>query len=309
MLDRLYALPEGLILALTVLTMVGLMAGLPLLVQRLPWMRPSDQHTDFVVRTQATLFTMTSLVLTFTLVQADINYRQADSLVSTEAARLDQLDRLLARFGDPDVARARPLLLSYATSLVRDEWPTMLDEDRHNATSRAFTALSRRILAIEPRTDRQNLVLAELFKTLDTLADLRAQRLSMVKVRLPELYWWVIALAIAMLCLVSSSIQQTAFRRTICAPKPPWSAASWVSSSSWTSPFAAKPRSGRMRSPGRSSGWRPVSTDRVSLRARAEPPQARRRFCPPPKRRCLQCGRRDGPCAGSPPFSWRGWSR
>ena len=82
MLDRLYALPEGLILAFTVLAMVGLMAGLPLLVQRLPWMRPSDPHTDFVVRTQSTLFTMTSLVLTFTLVQAgkdpaDVDYPPA----------------------------------------------------------------------------------------------------------------------------------------------------------------------------------------------------------------------------------------
>jgi hypothetical protein len=215
MIDWLYNLPEAAILVVTVVLIVSLMAALPFAVRRIPWMRSSDLNTDFVVRTQATLFTMTSLVLTFTLVQADINYRQADALVTNEATRIDQLDRLLTRYGDEDVAKARPLLRAYATSLVRDEWPVMLKDQRHENTAQTFSALSRRILAINPTNERQNLVLAEMFKTLDTMADVRAQRLSIVTIRLPPLYWWVVLLAIAMLLFVSSSIEQTAFRRTI----------------------------------------------------------------------------------------------
>lgn len=215
MIDWLYNLPEAAILIVTVGVIVGLMAVLPLAVRRIPWMTPSEQGTDFVVRTQATLFTMTSLVLTFTLIQADINYRQADALVATESSRIDQLDRLLTRYGDAEVAKARPLLRAYATSLVKDEWPIMLKDQRHDNTARTFAELSRRILEINPATERQNLVLAELFKTLDTMADVRAQRLSIVTIRLPSLYWWVVTLAIAMLLFVSSSIQQTSFRRTI----------------------------------------------------------------------------------------------
>jgi hypothetical protein len=215
MIDWLYNLPEAAILVLTVVVIVGLMATLPLAVRRIPWMRPSDLNTDFVVRTQATLFTMTSLVLTFTLVQADINFRQADALVTNEASRIDQLDRLLTRYGDADVAKARPLLRAYATSLVKDEWPVMLKDQRHDNTAQTFAALSRRILAINPANERQNLVLGEMFRTLDTMADVRAQRLSIVTIRLPPLYWWVVVLAVAMLLFVSSSIQQTPFRRTI----------------------------------------------------------------------------------------------
>lgn len=215
MIDRLYNLPESAMLFITIAMIVSLMAGLPFVVRRIPWMTPSDLNTDFVVRTQATLFTMTSLVLTFTLVQADINYRQADSLVTNEASRIDQLDRLLTRYGDADVAKARPMLRAYATSLVKDEWPVMLNDQRHENTAEAFAALSRRILAINPATERQNLVLAEMFKTLDTMADIRAQRLNIVTIRLPALYWWVVMLAVAMLLFVSSSIEQTPFRRTI----------------------------------------------------------------------------------------------
>lgn len=215
MIDWLYNLPEAAILVLTVVVIVGLMATLPRAVRRIPWMRPSDLNTDFVVRTQATLFTMTSLVLTFTLVQADINFRQADALVTNEASRIDQLDRLLTRYGDADVAKARPLLRAYATSLVKDEWPVMLKDQRHDNTAQTFAALSRRILAIDPSNERQNLVLGEMFRTLDTMADVRAQRLSIVTIRLPPLYWWVVLLAVAMLLFVSSSIEQTSFRRTI----------------------------------------------------------------------------------------------
>jgi hypothetical protein len=215
MIDWLYNLSEATILLVTVGVIVGLMASLPFAVRRIPWMKPSDLTTDFVVRTQATLFTMTSLVLTFTLVQADINYRQADALVTNEASRIDQLDRLLTRYGDEDVARARPLLRAYATSLVKDEWPVMMRDQRHENTAQTFAALSRRILAINPTNERQNLVLAEMFKTLDTMADVRAQRLSIVTIRLPALYWWVVLLAVAMLLFVSSSIEQTSFRRTI----------------------------------------------------------------------------------------------
>ena len=215
MIDWLYSLPEAAILIVTVGAMVGLMSSLPLAVRRMPGMKPSDANTDFVLRTQATLFTMTSLVLTFTLVQADINYRQADALITNESSRIDQLDRLLTRYGDAEVSKARSLLRTYATSLVKDEWPVMLKDERHENTAQAFSALSRRILAVEPATDRQHLVLAEMYKTLDTMADVRAQRLSIVTIRLPPLYWWVVLLAVSMLLFVSSSIEQTPFRRSI----------------------------------------------------------------------------------------------
>ena len=216
MLDRLYDLPEGVILFVTVAAMMILSLSLPFAVSRIPWMAPNDKNTDFVVRTQATLFTMTSLVLTFTLVQADINYRQAEALVSNEAARIEQLDRLLTRYGDAGVAtQGRPLLRAYAVALVRDEWPAMLRLGMQESASITFSPLSRMVLAINPTNERQNLVLAEMMRALDTIADVRAQRLNIVAIRLPSLYWWVIAIAITGLLLVSSSIEQTPFRRTI----------------------------------------------------------------------------------------------
>lgn len=126
MIDWLYSLAEPVTLALSVSILVALVVLLPRLVRRLPRMAPSESNTDFAMRIQTTLFTMTSLVLTFTLVQADINFRQVDSLVSVEAARIEQLDRLLTRYGSTEAASVRPLLQAYARSIVQEEWPAML---------------------------------------------------------------------------------------------------------------------------------------------------------------------------------------
>lgn len=215
--DWLYSLPEIVLLVLPAGIVVLLMIFLPRVVQRLPGLAPSDANTDFVLRLQPTLFTMSSLVLAFTLVQADSNFRHADSLVSTEAARIDQLDRLLSRYGEASVREIRPMLLAYATSIVRDEWPEMLHSKGHEATGRAFADISQRILAIEPVTPRQTLILGEMLKTLDSMSDARATRLNMLTLALIKTYWIVVAFSLAMLVFVTCTIERSAPRTVILA--------------------------------------------------------------------------------------------
>ncbi len=219
MIDWLYNLPEAALLVIPAATLALLVVFLPRFLQRLPWLAPSDANTDFVIRMQATLFTLTSLLLAFTLVQADINFRQADSLVAAEAARIDQFDRLLTRYGEQSARDVRPLLRAYALSIIHDEWPEMLNGNVNGnaATSAAFTPVSRHILAIDPETTRQGLILAEMLKSLDAIAEARAARLNTVGLGLPIIYWQVVLFALAGLIVVSCTIQQTAFRTSVLA--------------------------------------------------------------------------------------------
>lgn len=142
MIDWLYSFPEWLLLAFSSVTLVGLIVFLPRLIRLVPWLRPSDVNTDFALRVQTTLFTMTSLVLAFSLVQADINFRQAEAAVSAEASRIDQLDRLLTRYGDHTAEEVRPLLRTYAQSIVQDEWRSM-QYDNGNEKTRASSPTCR----------------------------------------------------------------------------------------------------------------------------------------------------------------------
>jgi len=211
-INWLYALPEIVLLALPMATLVLAVLYGPRLVRRIPAAAPANASPEFSQAVQTTLFTLVGLALTFTLVQADINFRQAESSVTTEAARLDQLDRLLTRYGDPRASAIRPLLKNYARAIVEHDWPAMLSDRQDKATTRAFTPISKGVLAIEPGSPRQTLILGEMLKSLDSIAEARAARLSLATVELPNIYWVVVLFAVAIVVFVSCTIPRTPFR-------------------------------------------------------------------------------------------------
>lgn len=217
MIDWLYAIPDTVILVLGAVILATAIVLLPSLVSRLPGLRPSFDNTDFVLRMQATLLTMTSLVLAFTLVEAESNYRKVDALISTEASQLNRFDRLLTRYGSEATAALRPHLLAYADSVVRDEWPAMLKGGSSEKTRLAFVPISRGLLAIEPKTGRETTIYAELLRSFDSLAETRDARLATVSVALPTAYWQVVLFAVLMLLFISSTVERTAFRTTVLA--------------------------------------------------------------------------------------------
>jgi hypothetical protein len=212
MIDWLYSLPETLVLAMGALLMAGAILALPSLVHRLPYLRTSNENTDFVLRMQATLFTMTSLVLAFTLVEAESNFRKADSLVATEASQINRLDRLLNRYGDEQVTELRRSLMAYAKAIVDDEWPVMLRGEASDKVRLAFARLSRGIFEIEPRSPRERTIYAEILGSFDSIAESRDARLNAVSLALPKLYWQVVLFAVLMLLFITSTMQRSAFR-------------------------------------------------------------------------------------------------
>ena len=216
MIDWLYSLPDWMLLAFWAAILAGIMVTLPFLTQRLPWLRPSPENSDFVLRLQATLFTITSFVVAFTLVQAEFNFRKVDALVSAEASHINRLDRLLLRYGSGVGDDARPLLLAYARSVVVDEWPGLVTTgDRSDKTQQAFRSFSRSILVIEPALGRQTNIHAEILRSFDAIAEARDARLNAVTVSLSATFWQAILFAVVILLFVSSAVERSPFRSII----------------------------------------------------------------------------------------------
>lgn len=217
-MNWLYSFPDLLILAAAAAVLALLIVFLPSLVQRLPWMTPNDRNTDFVLRMQATLFTMTSLVLAFTLVEAENNFRKVEALVSAEASQINRLDRLLQRYGEPAAADAvRADLLDYARAIVADEWPAMLQGQPSDRTRAVLAHLSSLVLSLDPQGNRQTMIYGEILRSYDGVAEARDQRLAAVNVALPAAYWQVVLFAVAMLLFISATMQRSAFRATVLA--------------------------------------------------------------------------------------------
>jgi hypothetical protein len=214
MIDWLYALPDWLLLVLWAGVLSALIVLLPLLTHRIPWLRPSPENSDFVLRLQATMFTITALVVAFTLVEAVANFRKIDALVSIEASNINRLDRLLYRYGHDSADRVRPQLLSYARSVVTEEWPRML-RGPSTKTHEAFIVVSRGIFALEPSQGRQTTIHAEILRSYDSVAEARDSRLNSASVSLSATFWQAILLAVLILLVVSSTIERTRFRSII----------------------------------------------------------------------------------------------
>ncbi len=217
MIVALYKLPDWAIIAMSAAILGLIMAFVPKLVQRMPFMRPSPEKTDFVLRIQSTLFTMGSLVIAFTLVEAQSNYRKVDALVSAEASQIDQLDRLLTRMNSPVADAARKPLHDYAQSIVNDEWPEMAKGLTSDKTREAFGPVSRGVFVIDPLSNRQSLIYAEMLKSVDAVAQSRDARINSLYLYLPSAYWQVVLFALTIVVFVSSAVEQTTFRRVVLA--------------------------------------------------------------------------------------------
>jgi len=215
MIELLYKFPTGLLIILAAGTFGLAMAFIPRVVQRISFMRPNPENTEFVLRIQSTLFTMASLVIAFTLVEAQSNSRNVDALLSAEASHIDQFDRLLTRINIPEAAAARKPLHDYAMSIIESEWPEMAKGQASKKTRDAFSVVSRSVFAIDPLGSRQNSIYAEMLKSVDAVAQSRDARINSLYLRLPAAYWQVVFFALAVLIFVSSTVEQTTFRKVV----------------------------------------------------------------------------------------------
>jgi hypothetical protein len=212
MLNFLYALPDLAIVFGFMVFWGGLVALLPVLRKTFPALEPSLENTDFVLRIQGTLFTMTGFALAITLVQAQGNFRRVEALVSTEASQVNTLDRLMTRYGDPEVAALRPKLLDYALSIVKDEWPSMAQGHGNEATIAKFVPLAQGVTAIHAEPGRQAALYSEMMKALDNLAEARDTRLEEAEVAIPAIYWVIVVFAMIVLVVASCAIRRSSSR-------------------------------------------------------------------------------------------------
>ena len=215
MIDWLYTLPEILLVLVAGGLLAAIITTLPRLVRQVPLLAPSDANTDFVIRVQATLFTMCSLILAFTLVEADGNFRRVEALASAEASHIDRLDRLLARYDGPATAEIRTQLAAYVRSILQDDWPEILRGSESEKTRQAFAPVSRGVLALSPTPGRQTEIYSEMLRAFDAVAEGRDARINAAATGLPRIYWVVILFAALTLVLVSSTMHPSPFRKVI----------------------------------------------------------------------------------------------
>jgi hypothetical protein len=128
----------------------------------------------------------------------------------TEANNLDQLDRLLVRFGTPGDDALRISLREYANSILKDEWRELRKGGPSVVTTRQFRELSRDVSAIDPAPGRQSLIYADILKKVDEPASARESRLiAAANIRLAPIFWEAIVFLFLVLLVLAAFSEST----------------------------------------------------------------------------------------------------
>jgi hypothetical protein len=215
MFDFLYVLPNIWISALFGVAMFLAVAGLPFVLCPLLKLERDKDTADFAVRGQSTVISFLAIVLGFSLVNAQGTSRTVQAHVAAEASNINQMDRLLLRFGDPKVAAMRPLLADYAQSIVSNEWPLLERGDVHELDTKAsppFGKLSRAVYTIEPSPGRQTEIYNQILSRIDEMSDMRSQRIEDSQSRLPAAFWEIILALFVLLVVLALLIEPTGGR-------------------------------------------------------------------------------------------------
>lgn len=180
------------ILLLLVGFFVVLLDVMPRFLQSYPFFAPTQDSTRLGLSLFGSIITLSGLLIGFLLNQAQMNFREVQSLVSQEAGRINNLDRLLARFGDPAIAPIRVELFEYMNSIVNDEWALLEEGLGSDKTHMLWRGISRKLMSIEPQSNRQTAMYSDIIKKSEEVAESRESRIERANIRLPGLFWVVI---------------------------------------------------------------------------------------------------------------------
>ncbi|QWD87404.1 DUF4239 domain-containing protein [Polynucleobacter paludilacus] len=178
------------------------MDGFPKLLQLLPFLAPGDESTKSGLSLFGPIASSLGLLIGFLLNQAQTNFREVEGIVSTESARINNLDRLLLRFGSDKALEVRAQLRAYIESVIQVEWPKLSEEQGSKETHMLWRSISQNVFKLDPSTQRQVALYADIIKKSEEVAESRETRIDRSEKHLPPLFWVVIFLCLgALVCL------------------------------------------------------------------------------------------------------------
>ncbi len=192
MADWLYTQSEIMIFVVGLAASVALMYVLAFLLKKTPILTDiTDHEKEFLIAIQSGLVALSAIVLSFSLVLVITNFDKVDTDVSSEASRINDVDRLLVQYGDPQLAPLRAQLKAYTEAIVKDEWPKLARKEDSEQVANLYALMSTEIGKINPTTLRESVIYAELLKKSNEMGELRETRIESSHIGLHRIYWVV----------------------------------------------------------------------------------------------------------------------
>ncbi len=200
--------PEWVVLWIYPLVTLAVMAGLSVIFRKLLISEKLySDDTDVVDTATQNSLSAAYVIMGFTLVLVMGSVDTYDNNVVTEGTNIESLDRLLFLDGSPEAQTMRKDLILYATSIVKDEWPS-ISNGGSEVTSALMKKLSSDLIHLTPETTKQNILFTDIVRKTDQVIHSREARLLDASGGLPVLFWtlsYLYLFGVAIICALRLS--------------------------------------------------------------------------------------------------------
>lgn len=161
--------------------------------------------------------TLNSLLLAFMAVSVWDAYKAADSAALAEATSLTMVTRDLAVYGGKTALAARESARLYGRCVIDKEWSELAEGRSAPECLDGMNAIFLAIGELEPRTEREKILLAEIWGRVNVLAGHRRERLQSSRTDVPPTLWAVVVVGTILTIAGSYTLPAVAFGRTMIA--------------------------------------------------------------------------------------------
>ena len=202
--DYIYRLPNFVIMILLIISISVLSIYVPILLQDFYIFTPTQQSIKLGQALFSPIASSTGLLIGFLLNQAQTGYREVENIVSIEAGRINNLDRLLLRFGSEQALNIRVKLMAYIESIINNEWLDLQHGEGSHVTHLIWRSISQEAFKLDPITPKQLSLYGDIILKQEEIAESREMRIDRSAKCLPRLFWLVIFILLGSLMAVNT---------------------------------------------------------------------------------------------------------
>ena len=174
------------------------------LARRIPAANRLRSNNDVLGVYFTLIGTIYAIVMAFMLASVWTRFDQASSQAEQEAATLVNMFHLADGLPEADRSRLQTEVRDYARLVISKEWPTMQQGQSDPQADKLHHQLWHDAQALQPRTNHDTNIHAQLLQQLTTLATLRRLRLLVSKSGLPNILWFVLIAGAALLIVITA---------------------------------------------------------------------------------------------------------
>lgn len=188
----LYSLPNILIIILCigVITIISHVA--PSMISMMHFVNPSEDSIKIAQLLFALIGATVGMFIGFLLNQAQSNFQSASALVALESSHINNLDRLLLRFGDAKSLEIRHALRRYLESIIHSEWQQMKFDQGCKQTHMMWRSISQNLFKLEPVSPKQVAIYSDILDRAEHVSESREVRIDRSAQKLPTIFWLAI---------------------------------------------------------------------------------------------------------------------